>query len=152
MTPGQGCGPQCPLCSKPVMEPLERIIRPIVDGQIMSFLHDHPVVAEACDWAWKQSKAETLKNSLGKRITGDLLCPQTRMRLVAAVLELSRGAAGESEEVERCNALRGGEVEQPMPHPYAAFVAESLRLNEIARQRRLEWVRVAGIVQGKGRG
>jgi len=72
-------------------DPLERVIRPIVEGQIVSYLNDHPEIAEA--YTGKRydgrSKAAALKNSLAKRIVRDLLCADTRVRLEAAVLELS---------------------------------------------------------------
>jgi hypothetical protein len=74
---------------------LERIIRPIVEGQIRSFLHDHPEVADG--WAGKlpdgKSKAMAVKDSLAKRIVRDLVCPETRMRLGREILE---GFAGNS--------------------------------------------------------
>lgn len=66
---------------------LERIIRPIVEGQIRGFIKEHPSILKGVDW-YKPStdKARTLSNSLSKRIVRDLLCPTTRARLVAAVL------------------------------------------------------------------
>lgn len=72
---------------------LEKIIRPIVEGQIRGFLKEHPPIVEAVDWFKPRSdKAVTFVNSLSKRITRDLLCPITRARLAAALLESSAGA------------------------------------------------------------
>jgi hypothetical protein len=33
------------------MDPLEQVLRPIIEGQIRSFIHDHPEVAQG----WKVS-------------------------------------------------------------------------------------------------
>jgi hypothetical protein len=77
-------------------DPLERIIRPIVEGQIRSFLNDHPHVVESVTWYKPRAdKKTTMVNSLAKRIVRDLLCPETRVRLISAVLEPSAGAADE---------------------------------------------------------
>lgn len=67
---------------------LERVIRPIVEGQIRGFLHEHPAVVNAVDW-YKQrtDKVTTFTNSLSKRITRDLVCPETRARIEAALFE-----------------------------------------------------------------
>ena len=72
------------------MDALERVIRPIVEGQIRGFLKEHPVIVEAVDWYKpRKDNAETFTSSLAKRIVRDLLCPTTRGRLVAAVFEFS---------------------------------------------------------------
>lgn len=72
---------------------LERVVRPIVEGQIRSFINDHPEVASSVDWYKpRQDKAQTFVNSLSKRIIRDLLCKETRARLIAALLELSTEA------------------------------------------------------------
>jgi hypothetical protein len=69
-----------------VTDPLESVIRPIVEGQIRSFTNDHPEVVSAVDWFKPRAdKRQTLINSLSKRIVRDLLCSETRMRLVAAL-------------------------------------------------------------------
>jgi hypothetical protein len=71
------------------MDPLEKIIRPIVEGQIRGFLLEHPAVVEAVDWYKpRQDKSVTFVNSLSKRIVRDLTCPMVRARLSAALLEL----------------------------------------------------------------
>lgn len=75
-------------------DPLERIIRPIVEGQIRGFLKEHPALVEAVDWFNKQdrsgrrvkTKADTFVDSLAKRINRDLLCSTSRVRLAAALL------------------------------------------------------------------
>ena len=72
---------------------LEGVIRPIVEGQIRSFVNDHPEVAGAIDWYKpRKDKAQTFINSLSKRIIRDLLCKETRVRLIAALLERPTGA------------------------------------------------------------
>lgn len=81
------------------MDPLERVIRPIVEGQIKSFFNDYPKIAEA-KLGKRFGKTVPLREfatgSLSKRIVLDLLCPQTRMRLEAAVMQFSGvTAAGE---------------------------------------------------------
>ena len=64
----------------------DRIIRRVVEGQIRGFLMEHPAIVAAVDWyAPRTDNATTFTNSLSKRITRDLLCTETRMRLVAAL-------------------------------------------------------------------
>lgn len=60
---------------------LERIIRPIVEGQLRSFVHDHPEVADHVKW-YKPGpdKRVVFVNSVAKRILRDLLCGRTRAR------------------------------------------------------------------------
>lgn len=70
------------------IDPLEKIIRPIVEGQIRGFLKEHPAVLNSVDWFKKRTdKATTFTNSLAKRITLDLLCDETRTRMEYAFLE-----------------------------------------------------------------
>lgn len=72
---------------------LARIIKPIVEGQIRSFIHSHPAVAEAVDWRHSHAtKQEALVSSIAKRVNRDLLCPQTRMRMQAALKPLREAA------------------------------------------------------------
>lgn len=74
-------------------DPLERVIRPIVEGQIRGFLKEHPSVVAAVDWYKKRpDKAVTFTNSLSKRIVRDLLCPTSRARLAAALVEPATAA------------------------------------------------------------
>lgn len=77
-----------------MQDALEKVIRPIVEGQIRSFLHDHPEVADG--WTGKRSdgrtKATAVMNSLAKRIARDLLCPDTRVRMMAALVALRSAA------------------------------------------------------------
>jgi hypothetical protein len=69
-------------------DPLEKIVRPIVEGQIRGFLKEHPAVLNSVDWYKKRTdKATTFTNSLAKRITLDLLCDDTRRRIEDAFLE-----------------------------------------------------------------
>lgn len=75
---------------------LERVIRPIVEGQIDSFFNDHPDAIPTEYRGYKgypaKSARKSLRDSLSKRIVRDLLCAQTRARLVAAALEVSTEA------------------------------------------------------------
>lgn len=80
-----------------MMTKLEKIIRPIVEGQIRGFLKEHPKLVEAVDWYKpRQDKATTFVNSLAKRIVRDLTCGTTAARLRAALLEHAAGAAPQS--------------------------------------------------------
>lgn len=71
------------------MDPLEKIIRPIVEGQIRGFLKEHPEVLERVNWFKPRlhDPATTFTNSLAKRIVRDLVCHVTRARLQAVFLE-----------------------------------------------------------------
>jgi hypothetical protein len=64
----------------------EKIISRIVEGQIKSFLHAHPEVAEG--WAGKRSpgktKAMAVTDSLAKRITRELISPQVRAQIYSS--------------------------------------------------------------------
>ena len=75
---------------KPILDDaLANVIKPIVEGQIRSYLSDHPEIAEAYSAKrpeWK-SKTQALTDSLAKRIVRDLLCAETRVRLVGAILQ-----------------------------------------------------------------
>jgi hypothetical protein len=69
---------------------LEKVIRPIVEGQIRGFLKEHPKIVEVVDWYKpRKDKAQTLINSLSKRIVRDLTCGTSTARLAAALLEPS---------------------------------------------------------------
>ena len=69
------------------VDPLEKIIRPIVEGQIRGFLAEHPALAESVDWYKpRKSKADTFMNSLSKRIVRDLVSANSKARIRAAVL------------------------------------------------------------------
>lgn len=66
---------------------LARIIRPIVEGQIRSFIHSHPGIVEGVDWRFSQAtKEEALVASIAKRVVRDLLSEATRLR-IRAVME-----------------------------------------------------------------
>ena len=71
------------------MDPVEKIIRPIVEGQIRGFLKEHPEILNHVSWfkPRQHDKATTFTNSLAKRIVRDLVCDATRARLEAALLE-----------------------------------------------------------------
>lgn len=73
---------------KTMIDTLEQIIRPIVEGQIRGFAKEHPKIIDAVDWYKPRAdKQTTFVNSLAKRILRDLLCPTQRARLEAAVME-----------------------------------------------------------------
>ena len=75
------------------MDKLEKIVRPIVEGQIRGFLKEHPVIVEAVDWyPSRKDKTQTFINSLSKRIVRDLTCPMVRARLAEALLETATEA------------------------------------------------------------
>jgi len=76
---------------------VEKIIRPIVEGQIRGFLMEHPEIVKAVDWYKpRKDKATTFTNSLSKRIVRDLVCAHSEARLRAALLESSTGAQSHS--------------------------------------------------------
>ena len=87
------------------MDALERVIRPIVEGQLRSFLNDHPEVVEAVKWYKPRAdKKVTFINSVTKRIVRDLTCPFTRARIEAALVGASYC---ESDDVRSCHRLVG---------------------------------------------
>lgn len=70
------------------MGALEKIIRPIVEGQIRGFVKEHPSVLDGVDWYKPRlDKKTSFVNSLAKRIVRDLCCEQTMARLTVALLE-----------------------------------------------------------------
>lgn len=75
---------------------LEKIICPIVEGQIRHFLHEHPEVLKNVDWykGRKHSRdpVSVFTNSLAKRINRDLTSATVRARLAQALLESKTGA------------------------------------------------------------
>lgn len=69
-----------------MQDALEKVIRPIVEGQIRGFLKEHPNLVDAVDWYKpRDDKATTFINSLSKRIIRDLLCSIVRARMAAAL-------------------------------------------------------------------
>lgn len=64
---------------KGIDTPLGRVIAPIVDGQIRSFLNDHPEALGKMD-------ARQFRVSLTKRILNDLLCVDSAQRMSAVLL------------------------------------------------------------------
>ncbi len=77
------------------MTPLERIIRPIVEGQIRGFLLEHPVIVDAVDWYKPRTdKTVTFVNSLAKRIVRDLTCATVSARLAEALGILAEPSPG----------------------------------------------------------
>jgi hypothetical protein len=69
-------------------DPLERVIRPIVEGQLRDFCISHPTVVEAVDWYKPRSdKSQTFINSIAKRVLRDLLSASSRERIANALIE-----------------------------------------------------------------
>ena len=93
------------------MDPLEKVIRPIVEGQLRSFTYDHPEIVEAVNWYKKRpDKRVTFINSVAKRIVRDLLCPSTRARLAAALVEVSNCEDGNDVGLSWVSGPTGGGV------------------------------------------
>ena len=67
---------------------LEKIIRPIVEGQIKGFLKEHPSILESVDWYNVEGRdpALTFIGSLSKRIVRDLTCGKVSARLAKVFL------------------------------------------------------------------
>lgn len=65
---------------------LERIIRPVVEGQIKSFAKAHPEIPAAVNWGHPhKDNIMALANSIGKRITNDLLSKPVVDRIRSAL-------------------------------------------------------------------
>ena len=72
------------------MDELEKIVRPIVEGQIRSFTYDHPEVLDAVNWYKPRAdKRINFVNSVSKRVLRDLLSVETRARITKSLVELS---------------------------------------------------------------
>lgn len=93
------------------MDALEKIIRPIVEGQIRGFLKEHPPIVEAVDWYKpRRDKAVTFTNSLSKRIVRDLTCPTVRARLEVALLGFVTETPLKSSVASHSSADGGGSL------------------------------------------
>ena len=95
-------------------DPLARVITPIVEGQLRSYLHDHPEIAAAYIGKWRP-KGEGVVRSASKRILTDLLCAQTRVRLRAAVLAQTSEPASEKRTWRCLLRSLGARVALAMP-------------------------------------
>jgi hypothetical protein len=104
------------------MTDLEKIIRPIVEGQIRGFLKEHPNIVEAVDWyrVPGRDKAQTFIGSLSKRIVRDLTCGRTSARLAAAFLAL-RSEASPELTMEAVSCGNGGALGSIPERPVAAL-------------------------------
>lgn len=73
-----------------ITDPLERVIRPIVEGQVRGFAKEHPGVLNGVTWykGKKHSTLATFVNSVSKRVVRDLVCPESRARIEAALFEI----------------------------------------------------------------
>lgn len=98
---------------------VEKIIRPIVEGQIRGFLKEHPPIVEAVDWYKpRKDKALTFTNSLAKRIVRDLTCPTVRARLAEAFAGTPTGNFRNS-TVAGLNCGEGGRLGKSAEPPAA---------------------------------
>lgn len=89
---------------------IEKIIRPIVEGQIRGFLKEHPRLIDAVDWYKpRHDKSVTFTNSLAKRIVRDLTCRTVTARLVVALLE-SEPEVSPNSTVEPCDCGERGSL------------------------------------------
>ncbi len=72
---------------------LERIIRPIVEGQLRTYGNAHPGLVESVDWGQHKgcTKLDAFVNSGSKRITNALLCDETIARLRSALSGQTQG-------------------------------------------------------------
>lgn len=71
-------------------DPLEAVIRPIVEGQLRGFVKEHPGVLNGVTWykGKKHGQAATFVNSVAKRIVRDLLCEVNRARIEQAYFDI----------------------------------------------------------------
>lgn len=73
-----------------ITDPLERVIRPIVEGQIRGFAKEHPGVLNGVTWykGKKQDVFATFVGSVSKRVVRDIICSENRHRIEAAFFEI----------------------------------------------------------------
>jgi hypothetical protein len=76
----------------------EELVRGIVEGQIKSFIHDHPEILDTGTTSWRRpsgsrskSRERQLLDSIAKRIVLDLTSSSTRTMLFQA-LQVASGA------------------------------------------------------------
>lgn len=84
-------------------DPLEAVIRPIVEGQLRGFVKEHPGVLNGVTWykGKKHGQAATFVNSVAKRVVRDLLCKENRDRIEQAFFDIWEA---EKSAVETCAA------------------------------------------------
>jgi hypothetical protein len=88
--------------------PVEKVIRPIVEGQLRGFLKEHPEILNCVDWYKpRKDKTDTFVGSIAKRIVRDLTCDNSLARLRAALLEIPDNAQPTSSVVLRAADDRG---------------------------------------------
>jgi hypothetical protein len=100
------------------MDPLEKVIRPIVEGQIRGFCKEHPSIVDAVDWYKpRNDKATTLVNSLSKRVICDLVCQVNRDRIEDALMEIwERERNSDVEPLTASDGGRAGNLTGEPPH------------------------------------
>ncbi len=74
----------------PPSDPLEKVIRPIVEGQIRGFATEHPGVLNGVTWykGKKHGVMATFVGSVSKRVVRDLVCAENRKRIEDAFQEI----------------------------------------------------------------
>ena len=113
------------------MNALEKVVRPIVEGQVRGFLKEHPSVVEAVDWfkpgraGIVHDKAKIFVGSLAKRIVRDLTCGTSTARLAAALLEGSTEAPREPEAGTDSGPGAPGLALKPEPGAVIAALREN---------------------------
>lgn len=67
----------------------EQLVRRIVEGQVKSFINDHPEILDTGTTSWKTPKGKArrdqLTDSIAKRVILDLTCEQTKAKLTKAL-------------------------------------------------------------------
>lgn len=83
------------------MKTFDEIVRAVVEGQVSSFINDHPEVLDTGTTTWKTPRNKTrkaqIKDSIAKRIVRDLTCPDTKAKLI---LSLQSASGDEASDVE----------------------------------------------------
>lgn len=69
----------------------DKMIRRRVEGQIRSFLNDHPEILDTGTTTWKcppnKTRNQQLMDSIAKRVVLELICPDTKKKLMDALKE-----------------------------------------------------------------
>ncbi len=75
---------------KAVTDPLELVVRPIVEGQVRGFAKEHPGVLNGVTWykGKKHGTLATFVNSVSKRVVRDLVCEENRKRIEEAFFDI----------------------------------------------------------------
>lgn len=106
-------------------DPAARVVAPIVEGQVRSFINDHPEMITPA----RGTSYEQIILSLSKRIINDLLCAENRARLDAALDETlgSQGDGARASRVARAAGDAGYTLASPAPADMGALDANRER-------------------------